>query len=263
MNPICYLCGEEISNETPTGDHVISQQFITRDQPKVNGFDYGSKLPTHHNCNTRFGPEKMCSKALQVLGAYKNQIYTNSQDPTISIQPFRKEELGSFSKKDFEFFGLIDTTNHNYKDWAHSLDFFKDKKKANPLKKALNIATSVLVKNAAALLVKRFNVSPRSYWNVLCMPYQTLKNTPELDAIFGNTKPFEIGVKVWIKKFDNNTDYIVRYKNQKADFIMIFSFFQDEKYLKYCTVTFRDTERLLFKSPRLIDLVNYNWKRMR
>lgn len=262
MNPICYLCGEEIINETLTGDHVISRQFITRDQPKVKSFDYGGKVPAHHNCNTRFGPERMCSKALRVLGAYKNQIYTNSQDPTISIQPFRKEELNSFLKEDFEFFGLIDLTNYNYKDWAHSLDFFKDKKKIIPLQKPLNIATSVLVKNAAALLVKRFNVSPKSYWNVLCIPYQTTDSF-DLDYIFGNTQPFEIGVKVWIKRFDNNADYIACYRNQKVSLIIIFSFSQDEKYSKYCTVTFQDAEKLLFKSPRLMDLVNYNWLKNR
>ncbi len=130
MNPICYLCGEEIINEIPTGDHVISRQFITRNQPKVKGFDYGGELPTHRDCNTRFGPEKMCSKALQVLGAINiGQIYTNSQNPTISIQTFRKEELSSFSKEDCEFFGLIDTPNNNYEGWAHNSDFFKDKKR--------------------------------------------------------------------------------------------------------------------------------------
>lgn len=258
MNPICYLCGKEIINEIPTDDHVISKQFITREQPKVKGFDYGGKVPTHHDCNTRFGPEKMCSKALQVLGAYKNQIYTNSQDPSISIQPFKKEELDSFSKEDFEFFGLIDLTSYNYEDWAHNLEFFKDKKKIIPLEKPLNIAISVLVKNAGALLVKRFNVSPQSYWNVLCMPYQA-PNFFDLDSIFGNTQPFENGVKVWIKKLDNNTDYIACYKNQKVSLIIVFSFSQDEKYSRYCIATFQDAEKLLFKSTRLMDLVNYNW----
>jgi len=262
MNLICYLCGEEIINETPTGDHVISRQFITREQPKVKGFDYGGKLPTHRDCNTRFGPEKMGSKALQILGAYKNQIYTSSQDPTIAIQPFRKEELSSFSKEDFEFFGLIDTTNYNYKDWAQNLEFFKDKKKIIPLEKPLNIAISVLVKNAGALLVKRFKVSPQSYWNVLCIPHQT-PNSLDLDSIFGNTQPFEIGVKVWIKKFDNNADYIACYKNQKVALIIIFSLSQDEKYSKYCIATFQNAEKLLFKSQRLMDLVNYNWLKNR
>ena len=264
MNPICYLCGKYIIKKTPTDDHVISRQFIKRNQPKVKGFDYGGKLLTHHDCNTQFDPEKMCSKALQVLGAINiNQIYTNSKNPTISMQSFKKKELSSFSKEDFEFFGLIDTTDNNYKDWVHNLDFFKDKKKIIPLEKPLNIVTSVLVKNVAALLVKRFKASPKSYWNVLCMPYQ-VPGSFDLDSIFGNTKPFEIGVKVWIKRLDNNSDYIACYRNQKVSLIIIFSFSpQDEKYSKYCTVTFQDAEKLLFKSPRLMDLVNYNWLKNR
>lgn len=262
MNQICYLCRNKIVNESPSKDHTIPSLFIKRSQPKVKGFDYGGELPTHAKCNNKFGPEKMCSKALQVLGAYKNQIYTNSQDPTISIQLFKKKELISFSKEDFKFFGLIDTTNYNYKDWAHNLGFFKDKKKIIPLEKPLNIALSVLTKSATALLVKRFNVSPKSYWNVLCIPYQT-PDSVDLDSIFGNTKPFEIDVKVWIKKLDNNADYIICYKNQKVILIIIFSFSQDEKYSKYCTDTFQNAEKLLFKSSKLIDLVNYNWLKNR
>lgn len=261
MNSICYLCGKEIIGETSSGDHSVPRQFIKRNQPRVKGFDYGGKLPTHVKCNNQFGPEKMVSKALQVIAAYKNQIYTNIKNPDISIQIFKKEGIKSFSKKDLNLFGLIDTTNVGYEDWAHNQAFFKDKKKISTIEKALNIELSVLTKSAAALLVKRFNVSPKSYWNVLCIPYQT-PDPIDLDSIFGNTKPFEIDVKVWIKKLDNN-DYITCYKNQKVLLIIIFSFSQDEKYSKYCTNTFQNAEKLLFKSTKLMDLVNYNWLKNR
>lgn len=262
MNPICYLCGKEIIGETPSGDHSVPQQFIKRNQPRVKGFDYGGKLPTHVKCNNQFGPEKMSYKALQALAAYKNQIYTNVENPSISIQIFKKDEIKSFSKEDLNFFGLIDTTNVGYENWAHNQVFFKDKTKIIPLEKPLNIALSVLTKSAAALLVKRLNVSPNSYWNVICIPYQA-NNSIDLDLIFGKTKPFEIGMKVWIRKLDNNADYIACYKNQKVLLIIVFSFSQDEKYSKYCTGTFQDAERFLFKSPRLMDLVNYNWLKNR
>ena len=262
MNPICYLCGEEIVGETPSGDHSVPQQFIKRKQPKAKGFDYGGKLPTHAKCNNHFGPEIMCSKALQVLAAWKHKIYTNVENLNISIQVFKKEEIQTFTKKDLDFFGLVDTTNIDYDDWAHDNNFFKDKRRIIPLERPLNTALSVLTKSAAALLIKRFNISPKSYWNVLCIPYQ-VPNSINLDSIFGNTKPFEIGVKIWIKKFDNNLDYIACYKNEKVFSIIVFSFSQDKKYLKYCSNEFQEAERLLFESPKLIDLVNYNWLKNR
>lgn len=257
MNPICYLCGEEIVAKI-SGDHCIPQLFIKRPQPKTKGFDYGNTLPTHAKCNNQFKTEKMCSKALQVLAAWINKIYTSVKNPDISIQIFKKEELRSFTKKDFDYFGLIDTTNIDYNNWAYNNNFFNNKKKTIPLEKPLNIALSVLTKSAAALLIKRYNVSPKSYWNVLCMPYQA-SNSIDFDFLFENTKPFEIDVKVWIKKLDNGIDYITCYKNKNLFLIVVFSFSKDEKYLKYCLNSFQEAEKLSFKNSRLMDLVNHNW----
>ncbi len=255
MNPVCYLCGQEIVNEMPSGDHTVQQQFIKRSQPKAKGFDYGGKIPTHAKCNNRFGPEKMCLRALQLLGI-DNQIYVNSKNPEIKIQTFKKEELNSFSKEDFKFFGLIDTP---YENWAPNPDFFKDKKPVNVLERALNIALSVLTKSAAALLVKRYQISPKSEWNILCMPYKLQKATDDFDSIFGKTKPFDIGIKIWIKKYKNSEDFFVRYKNEKMLLIIVFTFSQDETCLKACIETFQEAGKFLFKSPKLMDLVNYDW----
>lgn len=262
MNTICYLCGKEIVEENPSSDHSIPKQFIKREQPKTQGFDYGGKLPTHAKCNNQFGPEKICPKALQILGIYEEQIYTNINNPNISIQVFLEEKLNSFSKEDLEFFGFIDVRNVQYENWAHNPDFFKNKKKIIPLEKSLNAALSVLVKSAAALLIKRFQVPPSSSWNILCMPYQA-QNSTDIDSIFGNTKPFEIDLKVWIKKCDNDADYFVAYKNEQVFLLTIFSFSHDEKYLKYCLQTFHNVEKLLFKGSSLVDLITYDWLKNR
>ena len=56
MQDICYLCGLSISCQK-SDDHVIPKQLITRKQPKVKGFEYAGKLPSHAECNNRFGPE--------------------------------------------------------------------------------------------------------------------------------------------------------------------------------------------------------------
>lgn len=257
-NPICYLCGKRVIGETPSGDHSIPQQFIKRSQTKVKGFDYGGKLPTHAKCNNQFGPEQMCFQAVQLLGAYQNLIYTNLKNPDISI-PVKKEEIKSFTKKDLDFFGLIDTTNVGYENWAHNPGFFKDKKKIIPFKKPLNIALSVLTKSAAALLVKRFNVSPKSRWNILCMPFKLQKSTDDFDSIFGETKPFDIGIKIWIKKCENLKDFLVLYKNEKVLLIIVFTFSKDEKCKNDFIQRFNDADKFFFKSSCLMDLVTYNW----
>ncbi len=257
MNPICYLCGQEIVNKT-SGDHVVPKQFIKRNQPKVKGFDYGGKIPTHLNCNNQFGPEKMCSKALQLIGI-DYQKYVNSKNP-VGIQTFKKEELNSFSKEDFEFFGLIDTTkNFTFENWAHNPDFFKDKKPVNVLERASNIAFSVLTKSAAASLVKDYNISPKSDWNILCMPYKLQKATDDFDSIFGKTKPFDIGIKIWITKHKNLEDFSVWYKYEKILLIIVFAFSENETVLKDYVKTFREAEKFVFKSPKLMNLVDYDW----
>lgn len=266
MNPICYLCGQEIVNEIPSGDHVVPKQFIKRNQPKVKGFDYGGKIPTHAKCNNRFGPERMCLRALQLLGI-DYQKYVNSKNPEIGIQTFKKEELNSFSKEDFEFFGLIDTTNFTFENWAHNPDFFKDKKPVNALERASNIARSVLTKSAAALLVKDYNVSPKSEWNILCMSYKLQKATDDFDSIFGKTKPFDADIKTFdtgiqtlTKKYKNG-DLAVWYKYEKILLIIVFAFSEDKTVLKDYVKTFREAEKFLFESPKLMDLVNYNWSK--
>ncbi len=75
---ICYLCSKEItSTDEKNKDHVISKQFIKRNQPIAKGFDYGSFLPTHKFCNRKFGDadsnsEAICQKALILIDIIQN-----------------------------------------------------------------------------------------------------------------------------------------------------------------------------------------------
>jgi hypothetical protein len=56
MEGHCYLCGMPVAEEASTDDHAVPKQLISRAQPKAKGFDYGGVLPTHAECNNRFGP---------------------------------------------------------------------------------------------------------------------------------------------------------------------------------------------------------------
>ena len=66
MTKLCYLCRKSIEEDNvESGDHIVPKQFIKRSQPKAKGFDYAGKLPSHKECNNRFGPKLIAKRQLQ------------------------------------------------------------------------------------------------------------------------------------------------------------------------------------------------------
>ncbi|GAG47616.1 unnamed protein product, partial [marine sediment metagenome] len=194
-----YLCGEEIEG-LASKDHVFPKQFIKRKQPKVKGFAYAGVLPTHEECNNKFGAERMCQKSLQLIDALYNPeflILQHKNNPEIEIMAFDSDCLLGFTKSDREFFKIIDARNTSIKELSDT-EFYKDKTKTDPRKQALNIALSVLAKSAAAVLVRRYDISPNTSWRILCIPYHGASPELNFDDLLGNTKPFEVGVKLWV-----------------------------------------------------------------
>lgn len=228
MSSICYLCGKEIGKGVASKDHVVPRQFIRRKQPKMRGFDYTGVLPTHEECNNKFGAEseRMCQKSLQLIDALSNpECYVRLQHRDkreIEIMGFDADCLPGFTESDREFFRFIDVRSTSIEE-LRDTEFYKGKRKTNLHKQILNIALSVLAKSAAAVLVKRFDTSPRTWWRILCIPYHGVSPTVDFDGLLGKTKPFEVGVKLWIRPY-NNKDWFGIYKNQGALVYVFFGF---------------------------------------
>ena len=257
---ICYLCGKKITEKT-SQDHVVPKQFIKRQHPKTKGFDYAGTLPTHPECNNRFGSEKMCQKAIQLLSVIYNPqthaILQSKRKQDIKVLVLNHNYLNNFDVADLKFFGMYDAKEFSLKD-IDNPKYFSNKKQSNLIKQASNIAISVLVKSAAAILVARFGVSPKSSWKVLAIPNVGVLDGIDFDKFLGETKPFEIGIKLWIKQFENG-DYFAIYKSQDILLWLVFSFSPDSQNIREVIEKFPEEDHLLFERSTLNELVNYDW----
>ncbi|MBN2019027.1 MAG: hypothetical protein JW749_02245 [Sedimentisphaerales bacterium] len=264
MKDICYLCGKLIQHEELSDDHVVPKQIIKRKQPKTKGFDYAGVLPSHEKCNNQFGPEKCCQKAMKLIEVlHDDNCFLKRQhrdNPNINILAINSACLSDFSRQDLKYFKFIDVRNKGLSEWS-TLSFFTDKTKTDPIRQSLFVSFSVLAKSAAALLISRRLKNIPKQWRIIAIPYYGKGNTFDLDDIAGNTKPFDIGVKVWLYPANNGNWWIT----YKACDIVVFMFFwlsgisSDIEEI----VPFRPSAQCFeFQSTCLIDLIDYQWKQI-
>lgn len=262
MSQICYLCSSAILDK-PSGDHAVPAGLIERIQPKAKGYDYAGLVPTHIECNNRFGPETYTAKALDLLAAWGDpECFLERQhvaDASIKIMAINSECLPTFTEGDLRFFRIIDVREVGDDDWS-SPEFFKDKKRTNPQREALLVALSVLAKSSAALLVKRHRVQVPSSWRIFSFPYSGASETLDFDGILGDTKPFEDGVKAWIKRLDTD-DWFVIYKARGVLLFTVFAF-SNADVLSLIGPKFSDTDRFYFEGATLNELLTTGWKKV-
>lgn len=263
MDEICYLCGLPIGDSPVSGDHAVPTTLIARAQPKAKGFDYAGKLPTHPECNNRFGPEIYVAKALQLLDVLEgdggNAIFQHRARPDITIQAIDASRLSNFTTRDLAFFKFIDVRGTDYSRWSDPA-FFVGKKKTNPKRDAVHVALSVLAKSAAALLVKRKLKAVPPSWRILAVPYAGASDRVDFDHIVGDTEPFDIGVKVWLGKLDA-TDWLAIYR---AGSIVVFFVFVFAKHDALAAIRphFPDADIHEFSGRRLNDLLTVGWRKV-
>lgn len=264
MKKTCYLCGMPVADEASTDDHVIPKHLISRAQPKVKGFDYGGVLPTHAECNNRFGPETYCSKALELISVLHDEkcvsTFQHKGDPLIRVMALDDECLRSFTKHDLRFFKIIDVRDKDIAEFS-TPSFFSGKPKTNPTRDALFVALAVLTKSAAALLVARKLQALPSRWRVLAIPYSGATESLDFDSLFGDTKPFDIGVNVWIRPFDSG-DWFALYRARNVLIYFLFRFSNTDTTWDGMLARFPDAERLSFDGTRLNELIDYKWQQV-
>jgi len=258
MAHVCYLCGSPVTGKA-SGDHAVPKQLISRGQPKAKSFDYGGVLPTHPECNNRFGPEVYCSKALELISVLhdKNCVLKH---PSKQVMALNSECLKHFTKRDLTFFKFIDVRDKDVAEFM-SPSFFSGKPKTNPIRDALFVALAVLTKSAAALLMARHLKELPSRWRVLAIPYTGATNAHDFDSIFGDTKPFDVGVKIWLRRF-NSGDWFALYRAKNVLVFFLFRLSETLDNWNGMIARFQDAERLAFEGTRLSELIDYKWQKV-
>lgn len=263
MVETCYLCGKEITEgEINSNDHAVPRQLISRKQPKAKGFDYGGFLPTHEKCNNEFGPETYCDKALKLIAVLHDENcvsqFQHKENSSISMMAIKSDCLKEFTHRDITFFKFIDVRENSVADFSMPA-FFSEKPKISPLRDALFTALAVLAKSAAALLVARHirEVPPR--WRVLAIPYSGANDTTDFDEIFGDTQPFDVGVKVWLRRFGSD-DWFALYRAQNILVFFLFGFSEADIIWNGMIERFQNADCLFFESEYLNALIDYQWR---
>jgi hypothetical protein len=263
----CYLCGKSIvSSDRRSRDHVIPKQFIERDQPKATGYDYGGFLPTHESCNKGFGgldgaSECICQKALRLISVLEGKpgiALTATKDPDTSIYCIPNTEFGDFSDREQRYFGLIDVSALEMEKWLNP-DFYQNRKPMNPMERPINAALSVLAKSSSALLVKRHGIPANTYWRIAAKPCHTTLAGADLSPVLGTVKPFENGLKVWIKSFEGGHWFSVFQHRQV--FVWFFFAMSDRpaELFHWNKILFDDFPALYYEGENLMGMVGYNW----
>ena len=115
----------------------------------------------------------------------------------------------------------------------------------------------MLAKSAAALLVKRHLHSVPDRWRIIAAPYTGATKSHDFDTLLGDTRPFDIGVKIWIKQFETE-DWIAIYRARSVVVFFLFAFSQHDLSERMRT-TFHDTARLQFEGQHLNELLDGKW----
>lgn len=263
MTTLCYLCGKKIEEQT-SDDHVVPVTFIDRAQPKARGFDYAGKLPTHPECNNRFGPETYVSKAIDFL------IFLESEDshvafrhlgrPDVEVQVIDASKLPGFTQRDIDFFRMIDVREIDRSDWSNP-DFFQDKPRTNLKRELIHVALSVLAKSAAALVVKRGLKLVPTEWRIYAIPHIGASEETNFDEIMGPALPFATGIHAWMKTIDEGPDWMVVYRAKSVLIYFIFVF-RAHDVAAYLKRVFSGAQVFEFTGEALNELLHRGWRQL-
>lgn len=260
MAQLCYLCGKAIEDQA-SGDHVVPATFIDRVQPKARGYDYAGKLPTHAECNNRFGPETYVSKAIDFIIFLESDdghvVFRHRDRPDVEMQALDASKLPGFTQRDIEFFKLIDVREMDQPDWSNP-EFFWGKQRTNPKRDSLGVALSVLAKSAAALLVKRGLKYVPQEWRIYAIPHIGATDEINFDEILGPTLPFATGFRAWIGIIDEGPDWMVIYRAKSVLIYFVFVFGKHNAVVRL-KEQFSDAQVFEFIGEALNEMLQRGW----
>lgn len=257
----CYLCGHPIEpDQARTGDHVVPTVLLGRKQPKVPGYDYAGRIPTHRTCNNHFSDETFFRQALHlillILHGNTHGSLQNAQHPGITILPVTPDQVPAFVERDFRRFKFIDTRNTEI-DQLKNPEFYADKLKTNLFKESMYAAMSVMAKSAAALLVMRkLHRVPRN-WKIFASPHEAIDSW-DTASVFNGTRPFDQHTRAAVHK-SNQDEWFVAYQHKSLLMLFLFAFHDSDVDLRK-TFAIPGSEIHGFFGDSLNDLLTLQWQ---
>lgn len=257
MSTTCYLCGKQIGPENQTGDHRLPMLLLDREQPKVRGFDYGGKAPTHAVCNNRFKSETYGRSALSLIRALHDP---NCVKETKSHIALNSSCFKDFDKSTLEFFRIVDVRGQDV-DAIHNLSQKLERPSVNALSIAINVTLSVLAKSGAALLIDRHLSGNPSRWRIYALPHTGELTHERLEKVFPGRKPFDKDVSVCIEPLSEE-DYSLVFLAHGIFVIFIFQFSISTELIAQVRARFPNSDCASFEGSSLMELVNYAWRKV-
>jgi hypothetical protein len=205
----CYLCGLVLTDEDDINrDHVFTQQFITRPNPKAKGYKYCGVLRTHLACNSAFGrsgadAEAVCQQALKLLHVLKgpNALYRQHRDrPDINTIAISTDGL-DFTPEEVAYFGLNDVSGMAYEDWSRP-EYIETQPRVKPYERVTRIALGVLAKSAAAALIRFKRNEIPAVWRILAVPFFGEEPERMFAPKFKEHLKIEDDVDLWVGQTD-------------------------------------------------------------
>ncbi|MCY3817988.1 MAG: hypothetical protein OXH52_01305 [Gammaproteobacteria bacterium] len=167
---LCYLCGKSIADGPSTRDHAVPRVLSRGKKPKVAGFDYGGKLPTHPKCDNRFLDEQYVLKALDLVAVFHDPgpVVHLPGNTSVRFAAINSEKLPGFTQRDLRFCEINDARD----DHTRRISHIRTAVPGNPLRRALFVSLAVLGKSAAVLLLARHHLrAVPEEWNAVALPY--------------------------------------------------------------------------------------------
>jgi hypothetical protein len=259
---ICYLCGRPLSpGEAASKDHVMPQLFITRDQPRAKGFEYGGFIRTHETCNNRFKPESYMRKALELIELLTDpRAFVEVQhktEPDTRIMGLDATRLTSFTDEDRRFFKMIDVRDRPIEEWS-SLEFLRDKPRTNLKKDALTIALSVVAKSASALVIDRGLHAVPDRWHIHAVPHLAESQFDLRSAVDETVLRFDEEVDVAMGEELGNWTVIFRFRSLMVP--MVFRFHRKHRPITLLSRMYFDADIWEFRADALNEMLKGAWK---
>ncbi len=264
MRPLCYLCGKRIAARRQSDDHVVPRVLLEGQPPKAKGQDYGGVLPSHVRCNNEFGPESYATRALELIDALHRpecaKAFTHPKDPSISLMAISSDCLKNFRPSDLRYFKIDDRSAHRSTAIPPASEFV-NAQNVNPYRQSLFVALAVLLKSAAALLIKRKLPNVPSTWQVMAVPFVGDAGSVDFDDLFGKTMPFSAKVNVWAGILTTD-DALVIYRADRVLVYFFFKFSRRHDGWRRMRSQFVEQDRLRFDGGCIRDVLHSGWKRV-
>jgi hypothetical protein len=263
MPTVCYLCGNEIrACDTQSEDHRVPTLFIDRVQPKVRGFDYGGKQPTHETCNNRFPPEIHARNALDLLRVLHDPNCAarirSKLPPYVSALALKSDCLSGFTPKELAYFRITDARDATTEELRNPSQLLGSET-MDPFAIPRSTCLSVLAKSAAALLVGRHLEQVPARWRIIAFLGVVDISHSECERVFPGRQPFDKEVSVFIDPISDE-DYSVVFRAHGTLAILAFQLSLKQGLIEALKLRFPNFHCSVFEGTNLMQMISHDWK---